>query len=195
MDLFAEHHYSNLATIYRWVDSIVFIRGGQYHTQVINQRGRTTKLGNQHTSVTETFLDQFGAEFKDNFFVEPFYQCNVSIRGTDSSLWYWGISDPMNYSATEPIVSPIALTMPSGKKFKKVSTGTNTGFNDGITFILALASDGTLWKYDKKVGTAGWSNGVLRISPNSFIIFQTRCYILSSTNICEVALSISDRND
>ena len=137
------------------VDSIVFIRGGQYHTQVINQRGRTTKLGNQHTSVTETFLDQFGAEFKDNFFVEPFYQCNVSIRGTDSSLWYWGISDPMNYSATEPITAPIALTMPSGKKFKKVSTGTNTGFNDGITFILALASDGTLWKYDKKVGTAG----------------------------------------
>lgn len=137
------------------VDSIVFIRGGQYHTQVINQRGRTTKLGNQHTNVVETPLDQFGAEFKDNFFVEPMYQCNISIRGTDSSLWYWGIQDPMNYSATEPITAPIALTMPSGKKFKKVSTGTNTGFNDGITFILALASDGTLWKYDKKVGTAG----------------------------------------
>jgi len=137
------------------VDSIVFIRGGQYHTQVINERGRTTKLGNQHTSVTETYLDALGNEFKDNFYVDPMYQCNVSIRNPDSTLWYWGISDPMNYSATEPIVSPIALTMPSGKKFKKVSTGTNTGFNDGITFILALASDGTLWKYDKKVGTAG----------------------------------------
>ncbi len=139
------------------LDSIVMLAGGQYHVEALDQRGRVYKLGNQGSPTwnEEAYLDQFDVPFNNNFYITGFYQCNVSIRNPDSTVWYWGISDPMNYSATEPITKPIALTMPSGKKMKKVLAGTNIGFGDATTFIIGLASDGTLWRWGKKVGTAG----------------------------------------
>lgn len=131
---------------YAGLDSIIALQGGQYHVTALDQQGKVYKLSN-NASYVMTTSDEFGAAFTGNFQVKGFWQCNVSLRGADSSLWYWGIADPMNYYAGATITAPRKLTMPAGKKFKKVETAASTSLGD--SYILALASDNTLWKYSR----------------------------------------------
>ena len=128
------------------LNSIIDVQGGQYHVIALDQQGKVFKLNNS-TGYTLIPTDEFGAAFTGNFAVRGFWQCNVSIRGADSSLWYWGIADPMNYRAGATITAPIKLNMPAGKKFKKIETGASTTLSDA--YILALASDNTVWKYTR----------------------------------------------
>ncbi len=135
-----------ILTTYPGLDSIIDVQGGQYHVTALDEQGKVYKL-NKSAGYTMTNVDEFGAAFTANFQVRGFWQCNVSLRGADSSLWYWGIADPMNYRAGTTITEPIKLTMPAGKKFKKVETGASTSLND--SYILALATDNTVWKYNR----------------------------------------------
>lgn len=131
---------------YAGLSSIVDVQGGQYHVTALDQAGKVYKLSNNATFVATT-NDEFGAAFTGNFLIRGFWQANVSLRGADSSLWYWGIADPMNYAAGATITAPKKLVMPAGKKFKKIETGSNWTLADA--YILALASDGTVWKYSR----------------------------------------------
>ncbi len=131
---------------YAGLSSVVDVQGGQYHVTALDQQGKVYKLSNNATFVATT-NDEFGAAFTGNFLIRGFWQANVSLRGADSSLWYWGIADPMNYAGGATITAPKKLVMPAGKKFKKVETGSNWTLADA--YILALASDGTVWKYSR----------------------------------------------
>ncbi|RYE20944.1 MAG: T9SS type A sorting domain-containing protein, partial [Sphingobacteriales bacterium] len=131
---------------YPGLTNVVDVQGGQYHVTALDQQGKVYKLSNNATFTT-TPTDEFGAAFTGNFLVRGFWQANVSLRGADSSLWYWGIADPMNYAAGATITAPKKLVMPAGKKFKKVETGANWTLGD--SYILALASDNTVWKYSR----------------------------------------------
>ena len=131
---------------YAGLDSVIDVQGAQYHVTALDQQGKVYKLSNNATYVMTT-LDEFGAAFTGNFQVKGFWQANVSLRGADSSLWYWGIADPMNYVGGATITAPKKLMMPAGRKFKKIETGANWTLGD--SYILALASDNTVWKYSR----------------------------------------------
>ncbi|RYE19643.1 MAG: hypothetical protein EOP51_19470, partial [Sphingobacteriales bacterium] len=135
-----------ILTTYPGLDSIIDVQGGQYHVQALDEQGKTYKL-NKNGGYQMTNVDQYGQPFIGNFMVRGFWQCNVSLRLPDSSLWYWGIADNMNYRSGATINDPIKLNMPSGKKFKKIETGASTSLND--SYILAHASDNTVWKYTR----------------------------------------------
>ena len=131
---------------YAGLASIVDVQGGQYHVTALDQQGKVYKLSN-NASFVMTTNDEFGVPFTGNFLVRGFWQSNVSLRGADSSLWYWGIADPMNYAGGATITAPKKLVMPAGKRFIKVETGANSTLGD--SYILALASDNTVWKYSR----------------------------------------------
>lgn len=131
---------------YAGLDSVIDVQGAQYHVTALDEQGKVYKLSNNATYVMTT-LDEFDAAFTGNFQVKGFWQANVSLRGTDSSLWYWGIADPMNYVGGATITAPKKLMMPAGRKFKKIETGANWTLGD--SYILALASDNTVWKYSR----------------------------------------------
>ncbi len=133
-----------LLATYPGLDSIVDVQGGQYHATALDVQGNAYRL-DKNGGYIMTSVDEFGAAFTGNFQVKGFWQCDVSLRGTDSSLWYWGIADPMNYRAGSTITAPIKLTMPVGRKFKKIETGASWNLSD--SYILALATDNTVWKY------------------------------------------------
>ena len=135
-----------ILTTYPGLDSIVDVQGGQYHVTALDEQGKVFKL-NRNAGFVMTTVDEFGNAFTGNFQVKGFWQCNVSLRGSDSSLWYWGIADPMNYRAGANINAPIKLNMPTGRKFKKVETGASSTLND--SYILALATDNTVWRYSR----------------------------------------------
>ena len=136
--VFSQNTITPTLQAYPGLDSITDVEGGQYHSEALDQRGCVYRLDKIHTNWVKMATDTTGAEFKDNFFIRGIYAANVSIRGTDSTIWYWGDADPLGVGAGI-FVRPFQLTQPSGKKFKSLQTSTNK--------ITALASDGTLWQY------------------------------------------------
>lgn len=130
------------------VDSIVQVHGGQYHANGIDAEGKAY-IFNINAGVSMVGNDSFGNPFKHNRQIKGFYQSNITIRDNDSSIWYWGVDDPMNYKGGSAITAPIKLTpIPGSRKAKKVEGVSNVGVSS-LTSILVLCTDGTMWRYSR----------------------------------------------
>lgn len=123
---------------------IVGLGGGQYHVAAWDEEGRVFILGNS-ANYSEVTLDENDDPFTGNTFVMPVYQCNASIRAGE--VWYWGIGDALNQNSGSTITKPIKLTQPPGKTIVKLDATGDTGF--GNVVLWGLASDGTLWQWDR----------------------------------------------
>lgn len=145
------------------IDSIKGVDGGQYGTVAWDSAGKVFELfsaAGYPLSASMVGNDENGDPFTDNRNVACIYRAFISIRGEDSTLWYWGIGDPLNYNSGSTITAPVALTMPEGKKIKKIRGVGNTGLNNGLTAAYGLATDGTLWKWARGTSTPSQVTGM-----------------------------------
>jgi hypothetical protein len=146
--VYSQNTITPILTTYNTMDSLVECSGAQYTSVYLDQRGKAYTVGNQYTSVITVGNDALGNEFKDNWFCRGFWQNYITIRGTDSSLWYWGVGDFMNYASGATITAPIKITSPGSRKSVSVETASfnSPGSN---THIFTLFSDGTLWDFTR----------------------------------------------
>lgn len=167
------------------ITSIKGVSGGQYRCAAWDTSGNVFILSSPagYTPIVEQVMtDEHSNTFDDNRQVECMYSAYVSIRGNDSTLWYWGLYDPMNYNAGGNITNPIALTMPTGnRKAKKIRCVTDVVYSSIYTRLYVLCTDGTMWVYSKGNATPSQITGM-----DSIIDFEVTSFYsslaVSSTN-------------
>lgn len=146
------------------IDSIKGVDGGQYGCVAWDTAGKVYELfaaSGFALSATMVGNDEDAQPFTDNRNVTCMYRAFISIRGEDSTLWYWGIGDPLNLYAGATITAPVALDMPSGgRKMKKILGVGNAGLSNGLTALYGLATDGTLWKWSRGTATPAQVTGM-----------------------------------
>lgn len=126
--------------------------GGQYSIRVFNSLGEVYILGN-NTSWTKVGNDNLGNPTVDCWAIACMFEQDFYIRGTDSSIWTRG-EDHLLQNGGVTQTAPKKLVMPAGKKFMKITAGSNTGFNTATTRLFGLASDRTLWEWKRTSTTA-----------------------------------------
>lgn len=131
------------------LSNVVDVSGAQYTVVALTGGGDVYVVGVSNTSgpfATLVSKDYTGAAFKGNTKVYGLFQCYLSIR--DGKVWYWGNGDVLNQRGGANIDAPVPLTMPSGKTMKKLVTTSPTTFG-GLSTLWGLATDGTLWQWDR----------------------------------------------
>lgn len=143
-------------TQYIIMDSLVTQDGAQYTSLYADQQGKVYIADNLHTQVDLVVNDTLGVAFTGNFQIRGFWRNYLSIRnkpGADSTLWYWGLGDIMNYVGGANITSPINIPSPGGRKAKKIETGSPDAFG-ALTKFYVLYSDSTVWRFNRGAGMA-----------------------------------------
>jgi hypothetical protein len=147
------------------LSNIIEGRGGQYNTVLRNSSGQVfSVLGGQITS-TAYPTDNLGNPFTCTY-VDGIFRNIVAIKGGE--IYYWsaaqttpaGNEDLMNQYGGVAQLTPRKLIQPAGGKvFTKVQGFTSTSYGS-LTYMWGLASDGTIWQWDRTHTTpfqvTGW---------------------------------------
>ena len=164
------------------LSNIVQLEGGQYNTYARSATGQVYTIAGNTTTVTPYPLDNLGNPFTCDY-VQGFYMNALALK--NGELWYWGVDNIGGNLRDEDILnqgylgkSPKKLIQPTGKTLTKIVSGSSTSYGS-LTFVLALASDGTVWKWTQSSTTpvqvtGGWAaNSVIDIAvvgPNAYIV-------------------------
>lgn len=129
------------------LSNIVDVDGAQYTNIAMNSSGAVFIVGVNRTTgtmITQPVpTDATGGAFTGNSKVYGWYQTYMTLRA--GNIWYWGIDiidKNQNGSSTDTVLAPMKLVQPAGKYFSKLVVATVDTYT-----ILALATDGTVWKY------------------------------------------------
>ena len=98
---------------------------------------------------------------------------NVTLAG---NVWYWGSGDILNINGGATIPAPRQLVQPAGKAMVKLVPVSATAFGN-LTFVWGLASDGTVWQWDRTHSTpfqvtfaGNVAQDITMVGPNAFVI-------------------------
>ena len=159
------------------LSNVIDASGAQYSVVALNSAGEVYVVGISNTSgpyATLVPTDYLGNPFKGNTKVYGLYQCYLTIR--DGKVWYWGTGDILNQKGGANITAPIQLTAPSGKTMKKLVATSPTAVG-GLTTLWGLATDGTLWQWDRTHTTpfqvsfpGGIAQDITMIDEKAFIV-------------------------
>ncbi len=131
------------------ISNVTDVQGAQYTNIALTSSGNVYIVGtassvNPFANLVAT--DNQGQPFTGNTKVYGLFQSYLSIR--NGGVWYWGIGDPLNYNGGETIDRPMKLPSPSGKTMVKLVPASATAFGT-LTWVWGLASDGTVWQWDR----------------------------------------------
>ncbi len=123
------------------LSNVVDVDGAQYTNIALTGTGEVYIVGTNGSVafVTPVRTDYMGNEFTGNSKVYGWFKAYLTLK--EGSIWMWG-EDKLNINDSVPIPAPTPLVQPAGKTFIKLAVSTQ-----GQASILALASDGTVWKY------------------------------------------------
>ncbi len=124
------------------VKHVADVDGAQYTNIAMDSSGSVYVIGNNSSGtpmVTPVPLDEKGNEFTGNSKVYGWYQGYLTIK--DGNVWMWG-QDLLNMNGGKEIPLPTQLVQPKEKKIKKLVVSTQGDYS-----VLALATDGSVWKY------------------------------------------------
>lgn len=122
------------------------VDGAQYTNIALDSNGNVFIVGIYQNGVPyakQVKADAYGNEFTGNTKVYGWYQTYLAIK--KDSLFIWG-EDLLWMNKGDLIDAPIVLPQPAGKQIKKIVTLTM-----GEPSLLALATDGSVWIYKKKM--------------------------------------------
>lgn len=164
------------------LSNILQVEGGQYTNLYLNTSGQVfSTLGNSLTVVSYP-LDFDNQPFTCDY-VQGLYKNVLALK--DGELWYWSTNHP-TYSPEDVLnqgyngIKPKKLIQPAGKTLVKIVSASATTYGN-LTYVLALASDGTVWKWGRNSTTpsqitGGWT-GVVRdvalIGPHAYVLETT----------------------
>ncbi len=120
------------------------VHGGQYTVTARSATG-TWIIGERNPQLITPVLDSAGNPFAADY-LHCIYQSNIFIKG--GKIWYQGIDDVLNQNNGAFNTVPRMLINPAGKTFVKIVSGSATTFGS-LTRMWALASDGTIWQWDR----------------------------------------------
>lgn len=131
------------------ISNVVDVQGAQYTNIALTASGNVYIVGtansvNPFANLVAT--DNQGQPFTGNTKVYGLFQSYLSIR--NGAVWYWGNGDPLNFNNGENITLPMKLPQPSGKTMIKLVPASATAFGS-LTWVWGLASDGTVWQWDR----------------------------------------------
>jgi alpha-tubulin suppressor-like RCC1 family protein len=164
------------------LSNIVQLDGGQYNTLARSATGQVYTIPGNSTTVTSYPLDDLGNPFTCDY-IQGFYAAALALK--NGELWYWNINNVDGREGVADIlnqgylgIAPKKLIQPVGKTLTKIVSASATSFGV-LTYVLALASDGTVWKWDRTHTTpfevtGGWAaNSVIDLAlvgPNAYVI-------------------------
>lgn len=126
------------------VEKIVAVEGAQYTNIALDSSGAVYIIGIHPNGVPYAKLvplDEKGNPFTGNSNVYGFYQGYLTLK--NGGVYTWG-EDVLKLNDGLKILAPKALPAPEGKILKKLVPMTM-----GELCLVALATDGTVWKYVK----------------------------------------------
>lgn len=159
---------------------IIQTEGGQYNTLFRDvDKIPYSLIGNSSTAVAYD-QDVDNQPFTCDY-VHGLYKNVLALK--DGELWYWCTNHPGNYAPEDILnqgysgVKPKKLIQPAGKILTKVVSGSATTYG-ALTYALCLASDGTIWRWDRSNTTpiqvtGGWTGKVRDIAvvgPHAFVV-------------------------
>ena len=150
--------------MYTGLTNIVGMDGMQYSTAAWDAQGRVYKLRKDATYTT-VLVDNLGQPFTGNTLVRGLYQSCLSIR--NGEVWYWGIDDVLNQTGGVGTEVPKKLIPPPGSRtIVDIQVASSTSFGQ-YTYAWGLASDGTLWQWDRTRTTplqvtGGWGTNQIK---------------------------------
>jgi hypothetical protein len=155
------------------LSNIVQVEGGQYSTLARSSTGQVYSIAGNTTTAVSYSLDNTGAPFTASY-VQGMYKNVLALK--DGELWYWCVNNIGGTNIAEDILNqgytgsaPKKLTQPSSKTLIKLASASSTSYGS-LTYAWALASDGTIWKWDRSNTvplevTGGWAaNSVIDIA-------------------------------
>ncbi len=154
--------------------NVTDVYGAQYTSIAVNSSGQVYVLGvNSNTGVASADLiptDNLGNAFTGNTKVYALFKTYFSLR--NGTIWTWG-EDIMNINGGAVMPTPRQLTQPSGKTFTKLAL-----IRYSTASVLALASDGTVYKYEgtstpTQVNVSGTAINITGIGNGVFIVETT----------------------
>ena len=169
--------------MYAGLSNIVGMDGMQYSTAAWDVQGRVYKLKKDATYTT-VIVDNLGQPFTGNTLVRGLYQSCLSIR--NGEVWYWGIDDVLNQTGGVGTEIPRKLTVPPGSRtITDIQTASSTSFGQ-YTYAWGLASDGTLWQWDRTHTTpfqvtGGW--GTNRIVKTAMVGNMAKVVVTANNQI------------
>jgi hypothetical protein len=155
--------------------------GGQYNTVLRNSSNQVFSVIGGTTTYTSYPLDNTGAAFTADK-IDALYRNIIAIK--NGEVWYWSAmqSNPAN---NEDILNqyggvaqntPRKLIQPAGKTITKTAAFSSTSYGT-LTYLWGMASDGTVWQWDRSNTTpfqvTGWgtSNNARNITLGAFSKF------------------------
>ncbi|RYZ49292.1 MAG: hypothetical protein EOP49_16605, partial [Sphingobacteriales bacterium] len=159
------------------ISNVVDVQGAQYTNIALTASGNVYIVGtansvNPFANLVAT--DNQGQPFTGNTKVYGLFQSYLSIR--NGSVWYWGIGDPLNFNNGQSINAPINLPQPAGKTMVKLVPASATSFGS-LTWVWGLASDGTVWQWDRSNHTpiqvnfpGGVAQDIAIVGPMAFVV-------------------------
>ena len=155
------------------LSNIVQLEGGQYNTCARSATGQAYTIPGNSTTVTSYPLDNLGNPFTCDY-IQGFYANALALK--NGELWYWNINNVDGREGVKDIlnqgylgITPKKLIQPVGKTLTKIVSASSTTFGS-LTYAWALASDGTVWQWDRTHTTpfqvtGGWAvNSVIDIA-------------------------------
>ncbi|RYE19644.1 MAG: hypothetical protein EOP51_19475 [Sphingobacteriales bacterium] len=126
------------------VDSVKAVDGAQYTNVALDSNGAVYVVGIHPNGVPyakHVAVDEDGKPFTGNSKVYGWFQGYLTLK--NGQVYTWG-EDLLKLNSGVQITTPRALPLPAGKTFKKLVPLTM-----GEPCIVALATDGSVWKYAK----------------------------------------------
>ncbi len=152
------------------VENIIDVQGAQYTNVALNDSGEVFILGkhiNGKLFATPVKKDESGKPFIKNEKLYGWYQSYLTLK--KGEIWMWG-QDLLNINRGKNIEAPVKLINPPGKKIKKLVPLTMDAYT-----LMALASDGTVWKYQKvaipeKIKINGVAKNITGVAAGCYVV-------------------------
>lgn len=130
------------------ISRVMDIFGAQYTVGALDSAGRAYIVGISGGTpyVTQVTTDIQGNAFTGNSKIYGLYKCYLTIR--NGNVWYWGEGDWLNQNGGANLSTPKQLIMPAGKSMKKL-VATSAVSAGRLTYLWGLATDGTIWQWDR----------------------------------------------
>jgi hypothetical protein len=164
------------------LSNIVQVDGGQYNTLARSATGQAYTIPGNSTTVTHYPSDNLGNPFTCDH-IQGFYATALALK--NGELWYWNINNVGGRDGAKDILNqgylgtvPKKLIQPPNKTLTKIVSASSTSFGS-LTYVWALASDGTVWRWDQTHTTpfqvtGGWAaNSVIDVAlvgPNAYVV-------------------------